>query len=128
MKRNLKLEQWQVDGIEKLAAQGKSQRDIARQLDTTPQTVNAHIKKIKNRAREKLKAELAKSNQQPRLMTTRLIDLSTVPTQDSIATDILIAYRATLAELQTRLPDMSVNEIYTLSMSLLREINGHSES
>lgn len=122
---NLKLEQWQIDGIAKLAAQGKTQREIAKQLDTSPQTVNAHVKRIKQRERDRIRAELGKRDNP---QDVRKIDLKTIPTQESIITDMLILYRASLAEIFTRLPEMSINELNNLSMGLLRELNGNSEA
>lgn len=122
---NLKLEQWQIDGIAKLAAQGKTQREIAKQLDTSPQTVNAHVKRIKQRERDRIRAELEKRDNP---QDARKIDLKTIPTQESIITDMLILYRASLAEIFSRLPEMSINELNNLSMGLLRELNGNSET
>lgn len=122
---NLKLEQWQIDGIAKLAAQGKTQREIAKQLDTSPQTVNAHVKRIKQRERDRIRAELERRDNP---QDARKIDLKTIPTQESIITDMLILYRASLAEIFSRLPEMSINELNNLSMGLLRELNGNSET
>lgn len=109
------LDRWTEEGIKRLQAEGKSQREIARILGVNLKTVNRRCK--------------AKPKPEPKVpagvnpMIERLIDLSTVPDMESVSTDILVLYRHTLAELQKRMPEMSVNEIYTLSMELLRQIN-----
>lgn len=99
--------------------EGKGQRAIADAVGVNLKTVNRYCQRLNG----------TKPNLPPAKIIERFIDTSSVPTADSIATDIMIVYRATLAELHKRLHEMSTNEIYTLSMSLLKEINnGDSEN
>lgn len=113
------LKQWQIDAIKQMNREGKSQRMIADTVGINLKTVNSYCQRLNG----------PKGKTSPTPIVERFIDMSTVPTADTISTDIMIVYRATLAELHKRLHEMSTNEIYQLSMSLLREINdGDSEN
>lgn len=117
------MDDWQKDTIFRLWKQGKPQREIAAVVGVSVVSVNKAIKKMKQPRPVVhggiLKGEIVARN--PQAIT---IDLTTNPTQESIRGDILVLYRQSLAELQTRMAEMSTNEIYTLSMTLLRELNG----
>lgn len=119
------MDDWQKDLIYRMYKQGKTQRTIADKVGVTLATVNKAIKRIKDAEKPKRRAvEIV-----PQHTTALQIDLSEAPTMESVKGDILVLYRQSLAELQARMPEMSTNEIYTLSMTLLKEINGgHSES
>lgn len=114
------MDNWQKDLIYRMYKQGKPQRDIANAVGVTVVTVNKTIKKIKEAEKPKtIKGEIV-----PQHNGMVTIDLSQVPNKESVMTDIMIVYRQSLAELQARMPEMSTNEVYTLSMTLLRELNG----
>lgn len=114
------MDDWQKDLIYRMYKQGKPQRDIANAVGVTIVTVNKTIKKIKEAEKPKpIKGEIV-----PQHTGMVTIDLSQLPNKESVMTDIMIVYRQSLAELQARMPEMSTNEVYTLSMTLLRELNG----
>ena len=114
------MDDWQKDTIFRMWKQGKPQREIAAVVGVSLVSVNKAIKKMKQ-PRPVVRGEIVKVERNPQAIT---IDLTTNPTQESIRGDILVLYRQSLAELQTRMAEMSTNEIYTLSMTLLRELNG----
>lgn len=116
------MDNWQKDLIYRMYKQGKPQRDIANAVGVTVVTVNKTIKKIKEAEKPKTKPIKGEIVPQHNGMVT--IDLSQLPNKESVMTDIMIVYRQSLAELQARMPEMSTNEVYTLSMTLLRELNG----
>lgn len=115
----MKITKAQLNDISRLYAERKTQTEIAQITGLSLKTVNLHCQRLKAYKR-------AVAAPQPYI--ERFIDVSTVPTVDSIKTDIMLVYRASLAELHKRLPDMSINEIYQLSMNLLRELNGSANS
>lgn len=117
------MDDWQKDTIFRLWKQGKPQREIAAVVGVSVVSVNKAIKKMKQ-PRPVVHGEIVKGEIVARNPQAITIDLTTNPTQESIRGDILVLYRQSLAELQTRMAEMSTNEIYTLSMTLLRELNG----
>lgn len=112
------MDDWQKDLIYRMYKQGKPQRTIADAVGVSVVSVNKFIQKLK-KSENRPKVEIV-----PRHTSAITIDLSQAPTMDSVKGDILILYRQSLAELQARMPEMSTNEIYTLSMTLLKELNG----
>lgn len=116
------LDKWQLDGIYRGVKEGKSQRDIATIVGCSLPTVNKHVKQIKTKKTQSEKAET------PEIVGKLEIDLKTVPTAETIKTDVLTVYRHSLYELDKRLPDMSDEQVYQLSMQLLNQLNnGNSE-
>lgn len=114
------LEAWQKEGIEQMSRDGKSQRDISASLGISKQTVNKYCQRFKKQA------ETRKKRRDSLPAIPWKIDLSKAPTEQSIQTDILTLYRQSLQELSVRLPEMSTNEVYTLSMTLLNAINNNN--
>ena len=117
------MDDWQKDTIFRLWKQGKPQREIAAVVGVSVVSVKKAIKKMKQ-PRPVVHGGIVKGEIVARNPQAITIDLTTNPTQESIRGDILVLYRQSLAELQTRMAEMSTNEIYTLSMTLLRELNG----
>lgn len=117
------LDQWQIDGINRGIREGRTQRDIASIVGCNLSTVNAFCKKHK--AEKQRREELVNVPDVPQ----RIIDLTTEPTTESVKTDILTVYRHSLYELNKRLPVMTDDQVYQLSMQLLNQLNnGNTES
>lgn len=118
-----RLDQWQIDGINRGIKEGKSQREIAKIIGCRLATVNAICQKTKSEAKKR-----EESANLP-VIPQRAIDLTTDPTTESVKTDILTVYRHSLYELNKRLPLMTDDQVYQLSMQLLNQINnGNPES
>lgn len=119
-----RLDKWQIDGINRGIKEGKSQREIAKTVGCHLSTVNAICQRIKT---EKQKQESLINNLPD--VQQRLIDLTSEPTTESVKTDILTVYRHSLYELNKRLPLMTDDQVYQLSMQLLNQLNnGNTES
>lgn len=120
-----RLDQWQIDGIKRGVREGKTQREIARVVNCKPATVNAYCQRIKKEIQE----QTDKMPVCPDIVKQRKIDLLSDPTTESVKTDILTVYRHTLYELNERLPTMTDDQVYQLSMQLLGQLNnGNTES
>lgn len=118
-----RLDQWQIDGINRGLKEGKSQREIAKIIGCRLATVNAICQKTKSEAKKR--EENANLPEVPQ----RQIDLTSEPTTESVKTDILTVYRHSLYELNKRLPLMTDEQVYQLSMQLLNQLNnGNTES
>lgn len=115
------MDKWQLDTIYRMYKGGKSQREIAHAIQASITTVNKYCKEI--RRQESTHTKPASGDLIPQLRAIQ-VDLSQTPTLETVKTDILTVYRQTLYELQQRMTEMSTNEIYTLSMTLLKELNG----
>lgn len=118
-----RLDQWQIDGINRGVREGRSQREIAKIVGCHLSTVNAVC--------QKKKKEIKKREESINLpdVPQRLIDLTSEPTTESVKTDILTVYRHSLYELNKRLPEMTDEQVYQLSMQLLGQLNnGNTES
>lgn len=119
------LDKWQIDGIKRGVKEGKSQREIARIVGCKLATVNVHCQKIRKETQGK--AETTPSC--PAIVEQRRIDLMSEPTTESIKTDILTVYRHSLYELNKRLPSMTDDQVFMLSMQLLNQLNnGNTEN
>lgn len=118
-----RLDQWQIDGINRGVREGRTQREIAKIVGCHLSTVNAICQKAKSEAKKR--EENIKLPDIPQ----RAIDLTSEPTTESVKTDILTVYRHTLYELNKRVPTMTDEQVYQLSMQLLNQLNnGNSES
>lgn len=118
------LDKWQMDGIYRGFMEGKSQREISAIVGCSLPTVNAHIQKLKKQQSEKPKTKEI----QPTVVKQVNINLETLPTTETVKTDILIVYRRSLYELNKRLPEMTDEQVYQLSMQLLNQLNnGNTE-
>lgn len=116
------LDKWQMDGIYRGFMEGKSQREIATIVGCSLPTVNAHIQKLKKQQSGKPKTVT------PTVVKQVNIDLESLPTAETVKTDILIVYRRSLYELNKRLPTMTDDQVYQLSMQLLNQLNnGNTE-
>ena len=124
----MRLDKWQQDGIARMFNEGKSQRDIANAIGCTLVTVNKQIKKLTEEKKHRDKPSVEVIN--PPAETDYLkINLNELPTVESIKTDILIAYRRSLYEINERLPMMTNDQVCAVSMRLLQELNnGNTES
>lgn len=111
------IDKWKRDGITRLHAEGKSQRQISAALGVSIQTVNTHIKKIKRGEKKGAAPVVAGWG----------IDLSKCPTVETVKTDILTVYRRSLYELNERLPSMTDEQVYQLSMTLLNQIKSDGD-
>lgn len=120
-----RLDQWQIDGIKRGVREGKTQREIARVVNCKPATVNAYCQRIKKEIQEQTDKMPVCTD----IVKQRKIDLLSDPTTESVKTDILTVYRHTLYELNERLPTMTDDQVYQLSMQLLGQLNnGNTES
>lgn len=120
----MSLDKWQKDGICRMFEEGKTQREIANAVGCTLVSVNRAIKKLSEKKQQR-ETQVQKSLEQSHTK----INLDEVPTVDSIKTDILIVYRRSLYELNERLPMMTDEQVYAVSMKLLQELNnGNTES
>lgn len=118
-----RLDKWQIDGISRGIREGRSQREIAKIVGCHLSTVNAVCQKQKNESKKR--EEIINLPSIPQ----REIDLTSEPTTESVKTDILTVYRHTLYELNKRVPTMTDDQVYQLSMQLLGQLNnGNSES
>lgn len=118
-----RLDQWQIDGINRGVREGRSQREIAKIVGCHLSTVNAVCQKKKNESKKR-----EENNNLPDV-PQREIDLTSEPTTESIRTDILTVYRHSLYELNERLPTMTDDQVFMLSMQLLNQLNnGNTES
>ena len=116
MSNKVRLDDWQKESIERLYKEGKSQREIAHYTGVGLKTVNKYCQDVKNHKTQNQKNEVSCNRVK--------INLSKLPTVDTVKSDILILYRHSLAELDARLPNMTDSEVYQLSMALLNSING----
>lgn len=118
-----RLDKWQIDGISRGIREGRSQREIAKIVGCHLSTVNAVCQKQKNESKKR--EEIINLPDIPQ----REIDLTSEPTTESVKTDILTVYRHTLYELNKRVPTMTDDQVYMLSMQLLGQLNnGNTES
>ena len=118
-----RLDKWQIDGISRGIREGRSQREIAKIVGCHLSTVNAVCQKQKNESKKR--EEIINLPGIPQ----REIDLTSEPTTESVKTDILTVYRHTLYELNKRVPTMTDDQVYQLSMQLLGQLNnGNTES
>lgn len=118
-----RLDKWQIDGISRGIREGRSQREIAKIVGCHLSTVNAVCQKQKNESKKR--EEIINLPNIPQ----REIDLTSEPTTESVKTDILTVYRHTLYELNKRVPTMTDDQVYMLSMQLLGQLNnGNTES
>lgn len=120
------LDKWQIDGINRGVREGKSQREIARMVGCKLATVNAHCQRIRKEKAERTEHSV----NLPEIANQRRIDLASEPTTESVKTDILTVYRHSLFELDKRLPTMTDDQVYMLSMQLLNQLNkdGNTEN
>lgn len=116
----MRLEPWQIDGIAKMARDGKSQRAIAQALGVSIATVNKHCQRVAAVDRQ---IDKARAHRREDVSGNWIISLKDIPTDESIKTDILTLYRQTLYELSVRMPEMSTHEIWTMSSALLAALN-----
>lgn len=120
------LDKWQIDGIKRGVREGKTQREIAKIVGCKPATVNVHCQRIKKDKGETPEATIVPARPS---VEQRIIDLTSEPTTESIRTDILTVYRHSLYELNERLPTMTDDQVFMLSMQLLNQLNnGNTES
>lgn len=128
MKQNpaKRLQPWEKEGVFELHNKGKSQREIAAALNMSVVTVNKLLKQH-NKAEKKPRVRKPKPKIIPETEnpaeTIMEIDLSRLPTEDTMKTDILIAFRASLAETINRLPNMEDKEVVGVVNRLLAELN-----
>lgn len=116
----MQIEQWQLEGIQKMMREGKSQRAISQALNVSIATVNKYCKRAAEVDKHIAKARTARRDAAPHNWGISLKDM---PTEESIKTDILTLYRQTLYELSVRMPEMSNHEVWTLSSTLLAALN-----
>lgn len=120
------LDKWQIDGIKRGVREGKAQREIAKIVGCKPATVNAYCQRIKKESKIETPATIVQARPS---VEQRIIDLTSKPTTESIRTDILTVYRHSLYELNERLPTMTDDQVFMLSMQLLNQLNnGNTES
>ena len=116
MSNKVRLDDWQKESIERLYKEGKSQREIAHYTGVGLKTVNKYCQDVKNHKTQNQKNEVSCNRVK--------INLSKLPTEETVKTDILILYRHSLAELDSRLASMTDGEVFQLSMALLNSLNG----
>ena len=116
MSNKVRLDDWQKESIERLYKEGKSQREIAHYTGVGLKTVNKYCQDVKNHKTQNQKNEVSCNRVK--------INLSKLPTVDTVKSDILILYRHSLAELDSRLASMTDGEVFQLSMALLNSLNG----
>ena len=115
-KKTIRLDEWQKESIGRLYKEGRPQREIADYTGVGLKTVNKYCQELRNHRVQSAKTEIDCGRLK--------INLSKIPTEETVKTDILILYRHSLAELDERLPNMTDSEVYQLSMSLLKSIGG----
>lgn len=115
-KKTIRLDEWQKESIGRLYKEGRPQREIADYTGVGLKTVNKYCQELRNHREQSTKTEIDCGRLK--------INLSKIPTVDTVKSDILILYRHSLAELDARLPNMTDSEVYQLSMALLKSING----
>lgn len=115
-----RLSAWERQGVIELHEKGQTQREIASALNISLLTVNRVIQKGKKpRVIKKPVEKPAKEPEQSILD----IDLLRIPDENTMKTDILIAFRASLAEIIKRLPEMDDNGVVGVANRLLSELN-----
>ena len=115
-----RLSDWEKTGVLDLHGQGKTQREISGLLNVSLPTVNAVIKKTKKKVRVKKPVEKSVKEPEQSILD---IDLLRIPDENTMKTDILIAFRASLAEIIKRLPEMDDNGVVGVANRLLSELN-----
>ena len=115
-KKTIRLDEWQKESIGRLYKEGRPQREIADYTGVGLKTVNKYCQELRNHREQATKTEIDCGRLK--------INLSKIPTEETVKTDILILYRHSLAELDSRLASMTDGEVFQLSMALLNSLNG----